>query len=462
MSNRFSPAPFYKIILVLLDGVGFFAAFQAAYYVRLGHWVGMDLWLKLVPCLAFTLLLMYVFDVYKLQDRLHFLRDLARLAAALVIAAATVVVGAYLVGLKGFGGLTGRGVLMGSYALFFVWSAFWRIVLHARVKRLEQQSRWLIIGTRDYLQHFLRDYEKSPHDVQLTCLTQNRFEPDAENFSGFEKYVKGSWQDVDEFLKQPWRGIVIATGQKIPENLVEKLMDARFHGTRVYDLSDFYEAVWRKVPVFYLENSWFALSQGFSLLHNPIGLRLKRVGDIFCAGIILILALPLMLIASLMVLITSGWPIIYSQRRCGLNGHDFIIYKFRSMRQDAEKNGAQWAQQGDARVTAWGRFMRVSRIDELPQIWNIFRGDMSFIGPRPERPEFTGELATQIPFYNYRHLVRPGLSGWAQVMYPYGATVDDAKEKLQYELYYIKNYSLLLDWLVLLKTATVVLLGRGR
>ncbi|MCB0365821.1 MAG: exopolysaccharide biosynthesis polyprenyl glycosylphosphotransferase [Bdellovibrionaceae bacterium] len=462
MSNRFSPAPFYKLVLLFLDCLGFYAAFQLAYYLRLGDWVAPDLWLKLAPVLGFTLVMMYVFDVYKLQDRLHFFRDLLRLALALLLSASMVILGAYLVGLKGFGGLTGRGVLIGAYLFFAIWSAIWRVVLHTRVKGLEQKSRWLVIGTRDYLVQFLKDYEKSPHDVQLVCLTQKRYDPDAGDFGDFEKYVQGSWEDVPAKLKEQWRGIVVATGQQIPEHLVDQLMEIRFQGTRVYDLSDFYEAVWRKVPVFYLQGGWFALSQGFHLLHNPIGLRIKRVGDIFCAGLIMILGFPIMLLAAILVLITSGWPIIYTQKRRGLNGEDFIIYKFRSMKQDAEKHGAQWSKEGDARVTVWGKFMRATRIDELPQIWNIFRGDMSFIGPRPERPEFIKELGEKIPFYNFRHLVRPGLTGWAQVMYPYGATIEDAKEKLQFELYYIKSYSLILDWLVLLKTATVVLFGKGR
>lgn len=479
MSNRFSPAPFYKLVLLALDFLGFYAAFQVAYYLRLRGWVGPEILVKLSPCLLLTLILMYVFDVYKLQDRLHFFRDLLRLIMALAISGATVILGAYLFGVKDFGGLTGRGVLVGAYVIFAIWSGAWRVILHARVKGLEQKSRWLVIGTRDYLQHFLRDYEKSSHDVQLVCLTEQQLDfeerltdTDTEAGAGtysdtdariFEKYVKGTWDEVSSRLQEEWRGIVIATGQRIPEDLVVQLMSARFHGTHIYDLSDFYEIVWRKVPVYYLEGSWFALSQGFHLLHNPIGLRLKRVGDIFCAAVILILGFPLMAFSAFVVWLTSGGPVIYTQERCGLNGEGFTIYKFRSMKVDAEKDGgAKWAQKSDARVTSWGRFMRAARIDELPQIWNIFRGDMSFIGPRPERPEFIKDLINKIPYYNFRHLVRPGLSGWAQVMYPYGANVEDAKEKLQYELFYIKNYSVLLDLLVLLKTATVVMFGKGR
>lgn len=483
MSNRFTPVPFYKLILLLTDLLGFFVSFQLAYYFRLGQTLPVGLSLQLVPCALLTLMLMYIFDVYKLEDRFDFVRDLLRLFLAIAISGSLTVLGAYLTGLKGFSGITGRGVFVGAMVAFSGWSAIWRFLLVLRVRKLQKKTRWLVIGTRDYLQQFLCDYDKSIHGAQLVCLTQSPIE--VARTSGLESknqpllgekenggalvlpeshavHIKGTWDEADDWLEQDWRGIIIATGQKIPEVLVGKLMQTRFRGTRIYDLSDFYEMVWRKVPIFYLQGSWFALSQGFHLLHNPIGLRLKRVGDILCAGTLLLLAAPLIFLAGMMVWVTSGRPIIYTQRRKGLNGEEFTIYKFRSMKNDAERDGAQWAQAGDSRVTLWGKWMRLSRIDELPQIWNILKGDMSFIGPRPERPEFTTELSAQIPFYDFRHLVRPGLSGWAQVMYPYGATIEDAKEKLQFELFYIKNYSLFLDWLVLLKTARVVLLGQGR
>jgi lipopolysaccharide/colanic/teichoic acid biosynthesis glycosyltransferase len=169
-----------------------------------------------------------------------------------------------------------------------------------------------------------------------------------------------------------------------------------------------------------------------------------------------------MLVTALLIKIESPGDILFRQIRTGKDGEPFSIFKFRSMRSDAEKDGAQWASKNDQRVTRVGKFIRLTRIDELPQLLNIFRGEMSFIGPRPERPEFNTLLEKEIPYYEMRHLVNPGLTGWAQVLYPYGASVEDSKEKLQYELYYIKNYSLLLDLQIVLKTVGVVLLGRGR
>jgi lipopolysaccharide/colanic/teichoic acid biosynthesis glycosyltransferase len=170
---------------------------------------------------------------------------------------------------------------------------------------------------------------------------------------------------------------------------------------------------------------------------------------------------PFMLLTAIAVKLESPGPILYHQVRVGLNGRHFRIYKFRSMRQDAEKNGAVWAQKNDARVTRVGAFIRNTRLDELPQLYNVLAGTMSFVGPRPERPEFVTDLAQQIPFYDTRHKVQPGLMGWAQLKYPYGASVEDAKNKLQYDLYYTKNHSFLMDMLIMIQTVEIILLGKG-
>jgi lipopolysaccharide/colanic/teichoic acid biosynthesis glycosyltransferase len=168
-----------------------------------------------------------------------------------------------------------------------------------------------------------------------------------------------------------------------------------------------------------------------------------------------------MLLTALAVKLESPGAVLYHQIRVGLNGRAFRIYKFRSMRQDAEKNGAVWAKKNDSRVTRVGAFIRNTRLDELPQLYNVFAGHMSFIGPRPERPEFVTELAQQIPFYEMRHKVKPGLMGWAQLKYPYGASVEDAKNKLQYDLYYTKNHSFFMDMLIMIQTVEIILLGKG-
>ena len=248
----------------------------------------------------------------------------------------------------------------------------------------------------------------------------------------------------------------------IPSSLLREIMKYRLDGIRIISFTDFYEVYWAKIPVHTLDDSWFAFTEGFSLLHNRVNARLKRVVDILLSTTLLIILLPVAALLWALIKLESRGPAIYKQYRVGQDGKTFKIYKFRSMAQNCEKNGAQWAAKNDARVTRIGKFIRKVRLDETPQLINILRGQMSFIGPRPERPEFTNSLEKEIPFYELRHLVKPGLTGWAQVMYPYGSTVEDAREKLEYELYYIKNQSVELDLKIVAKTVAVVCFGAGR
>ena len=173
------------------------------------------------------------------------------------------------------------------------------------------------------------------------------------------------------------------------------------------------------------------------------------------------LSLPLMILTSILIKLESKGPVLYKQERVDKNGHAFVLMKIRSMRVDAEKSGPVWASKGDDRTTRVGRIIRKVRIDEIPQFWNILRGEMSFVGPRPERPHFVSQLADEIPYYEQRHLIAPGLTGWAQIKYPYGASIEDARQKLQYDLFYIKNYSLLLDAIIMFETAKIIIFGRG-
>jgi lipopolysaccharide/colanic/teichoic acid biosynthesis glycosyltransferase len=204
------------------------------------------------------------------------------------------------------------------------------------------------------------------------------------------------------------------------------------------------------------------MTNGFGLLHEPVHGRIKRLFDLILSSILLIISIPLMLLTGILILVV-GRPgsLIYKQRRTGRNGNVFTLYKLRTMYLNAEDGGAQWASKNDNRIIPFGHFIRRFRIDELPQLFNIITGEMSFIGPRPERPEFIVNLEKNIPFYTLRHLVKPGLTGWAQVCYPYGASIDDAREKLEYDLYYIKNQSIWLDLVIVLRTIRVVLHGFG-
>ena len=255
--------------------------------------------------------------------------------------------------------------------------------------------------------------------------------------------------------------ILLLPDAPIDDDIAHDLLEAKLRGSMVVDIRSFYEHVVQRLPLSQINDEWLLQTEGFSLNTRGSLRRLKRALDVLISLLLLIPAAPIMLLTAIVVRLESPGPVIYKQDRVGLFEKEFTVYKFRSMRADAEKNGAVWASTHDARVTKFGKFIRKVRIDELPQIWNILKGDMSFIGPRPERMAFVTKLKETIPYYSLRHTVKPGLTGWAQVCYPYGASEDDARRKLEYDLYYIKNMSILLDINIVFKTVGVVLFPKG-
>jgi sugar transferase (PEP-CTERM system associated) len=241
---------------------------------------------------------------------------------------------------------------------------------------------------------------------------------------------------------------------------LRQLLDARLHGIKVMDLQSFYEREEGVLRIDSMRASWMIFGNGFD--QGMSRDLVKRLFDLIASASLLLLAMPILLLAMIAVVIDSGFPIFYSQERVGFGGRHFRILKLRTMRTDAEKGGqAVWAVAKDPRITRVGNFLRRTRIDELPQLWTVLAGHMSFVGPRPERQFFVDQLVEKIPFYDVRHSVKPGVTGWAQVRYPYGASVEDGLAKLQYDLYYVKNHSLFLDLMILVETIQVVLLGKG-
>lgn len=241
---------------------------------------------------------------------------------------------------------------------------------------------------------------------------------------------------------------------------VPDLLTCKLRGIRVLELSSFFERENGHLQLDSMNASWMILAEGFhqGMLRDTI----KRLFDLVVSAAMLAVSLPIMVLTALLIKLESAGPVLYRQERVGQGGRNFTILKFRSMCVDAEKDGKpRWAGQNDSRVTLTGRFIRRTRIDELPQVFNVFFGDMSFVGPRPERPYFVQDLTQKIPYYGVRHTVKPGITGWAQVRYAYGATDEDAMHKLQYDLYYVKNHSLFLDLMILFQTAQVVLWGKG-
>jgi sugar transferase (PEP-CTERM system associated) len=458
-------------MLLMADLIGIALAYSLAYALRLNRFEPEQIFSGLV--LSFVLInlaCLYIFDLYSIDPQTPLWKKPLQTLSAVFIAGCVIILVTYLSGAVLFSGIIGRGVLIGAQVLFAFWAAGQRFWVSKWLRKTAVRSRMLVVGTIEYVKHFVNDLRESRLAGQFTFLTPEGDEIDFDTTAGGRKpskspltlAVQGSWNDLERLSLDPWTGIIVCAGNQLPESLVETLMDIRLRGIRVVDLADFYEQTWLKVPVFYLQRSWFAMAQGFQLLHNPIGLRLKRLFDILGASLLLAITSPILLLTALAIKLESRGPVIYRQTRVGENGKLFTVIKLRSMRTDAEKHGAAWTVQNDPRVTRIGSFIRATRIDELPQLLNVLRGEMSFIGPRPERPEFMDQLEHEIPFYNLRHILKPGVTGWAQVMYPYGASVEDARQKLQYELYYIKNYSLLLDTAIVFKTIRVVLFGQGR
>jgi lipopolysaccharide/colanic/teichoic acid biosynthesis glycosyltransferase len=402
-----------------------------------------------------------------------------------------------------------RIVLPASLATFTIWAVISRLLAANWERSHMQRSRWLILGGNDSAKKFCQNFLAKHPFARLVVLTEAAEERDTaeicqsagvvgsvaedvmggvarnnqnastitstlisdkvsnKNFSDNKNFNNvgnnvGNLNDLKKWASQPWSGVFVATTGELSNNQAQELMPLRLQGIPVYRLPQAYESFWFKLPSSLLEDTWFAFSSGFNLLPGGFSLKLKRIIDVIFAALLLLFLSPLMLLTALVIKLDSPGPILYSQLRTGLHSQQFRVYKFRSMYQDAEQRGAQWTSLRDPRITRIGNLLRLSRIDELPQIWNVLRGEMSLIGPRPERPEFDSQLKREIPYYDLRYLVRPGITGWAQVLYPYGASVEDAYEKLAYDLYYIKNYSLWLDIAIVFKTIRVVFLGKGR
>jgi len=446
-------------ILLASDILSLLFCIALAFWLRLGQSIN---WLNpgLYSLSLLFLIGLYIADAYRTETKIARLRVTARVILSNLIVGVIVAAIIYLAGSWGNKLIVGRGILLPSWGLFTVWAVIVRLLIAKWVKLSEKQSRWLVLGGRERVVDISSVFKSLYPGTKLLFLAE-----DEENYSLLSEKLLPclpSLNNLHDLREQSWSGVLLATKARLTDNLVRDLMHLRLRGIPVYSLPEFYGRFWFKVPPWTLQARWFAFTSGFSLLHNRIFSKLKRLSDLVVAGLLLLLLSPVMLLVALAIKLDSQGPVFYSQERTGFNRMPFKVYKFRSMYQNAEVQGVQWTVQGDPRITRVGRWLRLTRVDELPQLWNVLRGEMSLIGPRPERPEFDAELAQAIPYYDIRYLVAPGISGWAQVMYSYGASVEDAYEKLAYDLYYIKNYSLFLDLEIALKTVRVVLFGKGR
>ena len=345
-------------------------------------------------------------------------------------------------------GLALAGIML-SRALFIRW---------ARVGALK--SRALVIGTGSRAAHVEALLTKRHHSSNTQVIGYLAM-------GGSHHFVDhGRILDTQESLpdltaRLQISEIILAVRDRRNGGMpVQDLLKCKLRGIRVMELSSFFERENGHLQIDSMNASWLILAEGFH--QGIVRDTIKRLFDLVVSAGLLAVSLPVMALTALAVKLESPGPVLYRQERVGQNGRHFTILKFRSMCVDAEKDGTpRWARKNDSRITLTGRCIRRTRIDELPQIFNVFFGEMSFVGPRPERPYFVEDLTQKIPYYGVRHTVKPGITGWAQVRYPYGATDEDAMHKLQYDLYYVKNHSLFLDLMILFQTAQVVLWGKG-
>ncbi len=356
----------------------------------------------------------------------------------------------------------GRGVFMLASLLIIALVAGWRIAFEWLSIYVAPSERLLIVGTNAAAVALARELYERRGELGVNLVGFVDTDPGRVGLSLINPGVIGTVDSIPDIVQaRDVDRVVVSLGDARGKLNMEKLLDMKIHrGVRFDHLASVYEQYTGKIAVENLRPSWLIFNEGFR--KSRVLAFTKRLSDVVLALIGLVTLTPIMALVALAVRLGSAGPVLYSQTRVGKDGRPFTIYKFRSMRMNAEAaTGAVWSTAQDPRVTPVGRFIRRTRLDELPQLWNVFNGDMSFVGPRPERPEFVAELTKQIPFYGQRHVVRPGLTGWAQVRHQYGASVDDAMQKLQYELFYIKHMSLAFDLFIVLETIKTVLVRRG-
>jgi len=409
---------------------------------------------KIVAITALCELCFYYNDLYDLTV-VHsktelFIRVLqAAAAAAIALAAVSVAMPSLIIG---------GGIFITTLCLLLVAIPVWRVAFDGLTTDPRLEEHVLIVGTGSLARTVARQI-LTQHDFAYRVVGFIDDSP-GDDWRRNDPQVLGTWADLQRVVaSQHVNRIIVSLQDRRGRLPLNELLQAKLAGVRVEDAATTYERITGKILTDGLHPSWLIFSDGFTA--SKVTRIVKHIVDLLLAFVGLILAAPLMLMTAIAIKLESAGPIFYCQERVGENGRIFTLCKFRSMRTDAESGTPIWAKDKDDRVTRVGRFIRLSRLDELPQLWNVLKGDMSFVGPRPERPFFVEQLAAQIPFYMERHSVKPGVTGWAQVKYRYGSSIEDAMEKLRYDLYYIKHLSIVFDLTIVMDTVKVILSGKG-
>jgi sugar transferase (PEP-CTERM system associated) len=396
---------------------------------------------------------LYFFDLYDLKNDLSLSVTATRITQAFGVGC--IVLGGLYYSMPEM--IIPSKVFWTGYIIICVMVLLWRAVYYFILRKKMFVHEVVVFGTGKLAEDISREVEgKQDSSYKIIGFIGEReaiFNPNNAPF--FKDLEEMEYSLPGKHVER----IIVALDDRRGKTPIKKLLKCKMQGVVIEQGISFYERVTGRLLVENMEPSWIIFSEGFSLSRWQY--MVKRIVDILLSLLILLLTSPVLLVSALIIKIESAGPVLYSQDRVGIKNIPFKVHKLRSMRQDAEQNGAVWARENDDRVTRFGKLIRKFRIDELPQLWNVLNGDMSLVGPRPERPVFVEKLAEAIPFYQIRHNIKPGITGWAQVCYPYGASQEDALRKLEYDLYYMKNLSIPMDLLVVFMTVKTVICKKG-
>lgn len=448
----------HKKLLITGDIVLSIFALYSGFFLRFGSLLKMKdvfgFWGERLFIFVLVLIFSSFFmEIYNYENNSGKKESVARVSLALILSFFVLSSLFYILPFAMFG----RGVLALSLGVFGLFQFFWHVNYKKMVLNIPGFARRILILGTGQLAKRIGGIVSSNHYYVLAgyvnCVNEPVYVPPhsiIHNGNGLLETAK----------REKAHKIVVSLSERRGVFPLKDVLTCKLSGVDVVDAPSFYEEMTGKLLIEDITPSWFIFSDGFKI--TSFKMSYKRLLDTVLAVFGLIITFPLIPLIALLIKIESQGPVFYKQVRVGKGEKHFVIYKFRTMFKDAELNtGAIWAQEDDSRVTLLGRFLRKTRLDEIPQLYNVLRGDMSLIGPRPERPEFIKKLREFIPYYSERHFVKPGITGWAQVKYPYGASVEDALEKLRYDLYYIKNLTLFLDMLIVLETIKILAFGRG-
>ena len=439
-----------------------FLAVTLASFFLLGRDIGIEgvlemFWPKVLLVSIITQLTLYLNDLYEFKIMDSNIDLASRLIQSIGITSITLAIIYFLWPDV----IIGRWIFFASLIVLLLFLVSWRLLYSLVIRRKLFAEKAIILGSGELARDMLHEIEsRKDLSYDIVCAIANEKNQDMKD-QFRDMSVHYGFDNICNLAEaENVKSVIVALDEKRGILPYEELLKCKVKGMDILDGESFYERITGKLLVEKINPSWLIFADGF--VKSKVSKAVKRLVGLLLSTLMLVLLSPLLLLVAIAIKLDSPGAALFSQERVGEYGKTYTLHKFRSMRADAEKeSGPVWASEEDPRVTRMGKIIRKLRIDELPQLWNVFKGDMSFVGPRPERPVFVEKLKKIIRYYNERFSVKPGVTGWAQIKYPYGASEEDALQKLKYDLYYIKNMSLVMDLIVIFHTAKIVLLGRG-